>query len=42
MAVHFGDWLAEQIAKFSDQIQAKIKDDPVAAELERVAKFREA
>src|SRR4029078_8838978 len=35
------DALADQIAKFSDEIRAKVKDDPVAAELQKVVQFKE-
>src|SRR5439155_13841700 len=36
------DALAEQIAKFSDEIRAKVKDDPIANELAKVVEVREA
>ncbi len=36
------DALGQQIAKFSAEIEAKIKEDPIAGELEKVVKFREA
>ena len=35
------DALAVQIARFSDEIRAKVMDDPVAAELEKVVAFKE-
>jgi chromosome segregation ATPase len=35
------DALAEQISKFSEQIRAKVRDDPVATELEKVVAFKE-
>jgi hypothetical protein len=35
------DALAEQIAKFSDELKAKVKDDPVAAELQKVVDARQ-